>query len=74
MQEQKKNHGNNKELKKTIARNCNDFPTISLICHASKIILEVLKKRIEANVGALNHLEMISLDSGEKEAREKISG
>ena len=32
---------------------CNDFRTISLICHASKIMLRVLTKRIEAKA---NHL------------------
>ena len=34
--------------KKNNAINCSDYRTISLICHASKIILKVLTKRIEA--------------------------
>src|SRR6267154_812637 len=34
--------------KKTNAVNCSDCRTISLICHASKIMLKVLTKRIEA--------------------------
>ena len=34
--------------KKTNAVNCSDYGTISLICHASKIMLKVLTKRIEA--------------------------
>ena len=35
-------------LKKNNAVKCTDFRTISLICHASKIMLRVLIKRIEA--------------------------
>ena len=38
----KKNNNNNNAVK------CTDFRTISLICHASKIMLRVLTKRIEA--------------------------
>src|SRR5688572_23476452 len=34
--------------KKNNATKCNDFRTISLICHASKIVLRILTKRIEA--------------------------
>ena len=34
--------------KKNNAMKCTDFRTISLICHASKIMLKVLTKRIEA--------------------------
>jgi hypothetical protein len=34
--------------KKNNAVNCSDYRTISLICHASKIMLKVLTKRIEA--------------------------
>src|SRR6267154_6536918 len=34
--------------KKTNAVNCSDYRTISLICHASKIMLKVLTKRIRA--------------------------
>ena len=34
--------------KKNNAVKCSDFRTISLICHASKIMLKVLTKRIEA--------------------------
>src|SRR2546425_9904681 len=36
--------------KKNNAVNCSDYRTISLICHASKIMLKVLTKRIEAKV------------------------
>ena len=36
--------------KKNNATECKDFRTISLICHASKIMLRVLTKRIEAKV------------------------
>ena len=32
--------------KKIGATDCSDFRTISLICHASKIVLGILKKRI----------------------------
>ena len=32
--------------KEIIAIDCSDFGTISLICHASKIVLGILKKRI----------------------------
>ena len=35
-------------LKKNNETECSDFRTISLICHASKIMLRVLTKRIEA--------------------------
>ena len=35
--------------KKNNAVKCTDFRTINLICHASKIMLRVLTKRIEAN-------------------------
>src|SRR5688572_20514697 len=35
--------------KKNNATKCSDFRTISLICHASKILLRILTKRIEAN-------------------------
>src|SRR3989441_13239172 len=34
--------------KKNNAVNCSDYRTISLVCHASKIMLTVLTKRIEA--------------------------
>ena len=34
--------------KKNNAVNCSDYRTISLICHASKIMVKVLTKRIEA--------------------------
>ena len=34
--------------KKNNATKCSDFRTISLICHASKIVLRILTKRIEA--------------------------
>src|SRR5678816_1759847 len=34
--------------KKNNAVKCSDFRTISIICHASKIMLKVLSKRIEA--------------------------
>src|SRR6184192_353553 len=34
--------------KKNNAVNCSDYRTISLICHASKIMLKMLTKRIEA--------------------------
>ena len=34
--------------KKNNASDCGDFRTISLICHASKIMLKILTKRIEA--------------------------
>ena len=34
--------------KKNNAVKCSDFRTISLICHASKFMLKVLTKRIEA--------------------------
>ena len=36
--------------KKNNATKCSDFRTISLICHASKIVLRILTKRIEAKV------------------------
>src|SRR6267154_2030669 len=39
--------------KKNNAVNCSDYRTISLICHASKIMLKVLTKRIEARAGHL---------------------
>jgi hypothetical protein len=34
--------------KKEQATECQDYRTISLICHASKVILKVLKRRMEA--------------------------
>ena len=34
--------------RKNNAVNCSDYRTISLVCHASKIMLKVLTKRIEA--------------------------
>ena len=39
--------------KKNNAVKCSDFRTISLICHASKIMLRVLTKRIEAKTKQL---------------------
>ena len=36
--------------KKIGATDCSDFRTISLICHASKIVLGILKKRITSKV------------------------
>src|SRR6184192_2275154 len=39
--------------KKNNAVNCSDHRTISLICHASKIMLKVLTKRIEAKAKQL---------------------
>jgi len=41
--------------KKQNATRC-DFRTISLICHASKILLKVLQKRIEAKTSAISFL------------------
>src|SRR5688572_14543905 len=35
-------------LKKNNATKCSDFRTIRLICHASKIVLRILTKRIKA--------------------------
>ena len=39
--------------KKNNAVKCSDFRTISLICHASKIMLKVLTKRIESKAEQL---------------------
>ena len=39
--------------KKTNAMECEEYRTISLICHASKILLKVLTKRIEAKVNII---------------------
>src|SRR6185436_19546791 len=39
--------------KKNNAVKCSDFRTISLICHASKIMLRVLTRRIEAKTRLL---------------------
>ena len=38
------------------ATKCEDFRTITLICHAAKILLKVLQKRIEAKVDAVHFL------------------
>jgi len=40
--------------KKTNITECQDYRTISLISHASKIILKILTKRIEAKATAVN--------------------
>src|SRR5437867_3859935 len=48
--------------KKNNAVNCSDYRTISLICHASKIMLRVLTKRIEAKQNIC--WDVINLDSG----------
>lgn len=37
--------------KKENAEECGDYRTVSLICHASKIMLKVLTKRLEAKAG-----------------------
>ena len=42
--------------KKQNATRREDFRTISLICHASKILLKVLQKRIEAKTSAISFL------------------
>jgi len=43
--------------KKTNAQECSDHRTISLIAHASKIILKVLTQRIEVKVEAINSIK-----------------
>src|SRR3989442_7591167 len=45
--------------KKNNAVNCSDYRTICLICHASKIMLKVLTKRIEAKAKHLLGAESI---------------
>lgn len=42
--------------KKVNALECKDYRTLSLLCHASKIMLRILKKRIEGKVEAVNFL------------------
>jgi len=42
--------------KKQNATRCEDFRTISLICHASKILLKVLHNRIEAKTSEISFL------------------
>ena len=54
--------------KKNNAVNCSDYRTISLICHASKIMLKMLTKGIEAKA---KHLwDEINLSSGKVVGRE----
>jgi len=42
--------------KKANATDCRDFKTISLISHASKIMLMILTKRIEGKTTAVNYI------------------
>ena len=42
--------------KKANATDCRDFRTISLISHASKIMLMILTKRIEGKTTAVNYI------------------
>ncbi len=43
--------------KKAHATECGDFRTISLICHATKIILKILTKRIETKVDTVKGID-----------------
>ena len=42
--------------KKSNATKCSDHRTISLVVHASKILLKILTKRIESKVAAINYI------------------
>jgi len=42
--------------KKTNATECENFRTISLLSHASKIMMKVLQKRIEAKTETLHFI------------------
>jgi len=42
--------------KKANATECSDHRTISLIVHASKILLKILTKRIESKIAAINYI------------------
>ena len=42
--------------KKSNATECSDHRTISLVVHASKILLNILKKRIESKVATSNYI------------------
>lgn len=46
------------------AKNCGDFRTISLICHASKILLHIIKNRITPIVEASISESQLGFRSG----------
>ena len=60
--------------KKPNATGCSDHRTISLVVHASKILLKILTKRIESKVAAINYIgEKTSMVSVREEGPEMPS-